>query len=69
MNDNMGAETPSKSTPNNMTDDHVRSDQEEAEIAIERRIIRKQDMHLMPLLFTIYLLSFLDRSNIGSVGI
>jgi hypothetical protein len=68
MNDNIGARTLSRSTPNNMGDDHVRSDQEETEIAIERRIIRKQDTHLMPLLFAIYLLSFLDRSNIGSAG-
>lgn len=32
---------------------------------IEKKVVRKQDWHLMSLLWAIYLLSFLDRSNIG----
>lgn len=68
MTDGVLAGTASKSMPNNAYDDNIRSDHEEIDIAAERRIVRKQDMHLMPLLFAIYLLSFLDRSNIGSVG-
>lgn len=32
---------------------------------VARTIVKKQDRNLMPLLFAVYLLSFLDRSNIG----
>jgi hypothetical protein len=61
-----GGESLSKPMPAATYDGHVRPEQEEIDAAIERKIVRKQDMHLMPLLFAIYLLSFLDRSNIGS---
>ena len=33
---------------------------------IEQRVVRKIDWHLMPLLTALYLLAFLDRSNIGN---
>lgn len=32
----------------------------------ERRLVRKLDLHLLPVLTMLYLLSFLDRSNIGN---
>jgi len=34
--------------------------------AAERRLVRKLDMRLLPVLTMLYLLSFLDRSNIGN---
>ena len=33
---------------------------------IERRIVRKFDFSIMPLVFCLYLVAFLDRSNIGN---
>jgi len=33
---------------------------------IEKRVVRKIDWHLVPLLMALYLLAFLDRSNIGN---
>nr|POE99395.1 putative transporter c11d3.18c [Quercus suber] len=32
----------------------------------ERRIIRKLDFHIMPWIFVLWLLAFIDRSNIGN---
>lgn len=37
--------------------------------AMERRVVRKIDMRLIPLVTAMYLLSFLDRSNIGNAKI
>ncbi|GAA6039589.1 hypothetical protein JCM8097_002200 [Rhodosporidiobolus ruineniae] len=34
----------------------------------EKTIVRKLDWHLMPLLWTLFMLSFLDRSNIGNAN-
>lgn len=36
---------------------------------IEKRVVRKLDWHLVPLLMALYLLAFLDRSNIGNAKI
>jgi sugar phosphate permease len=36
---------------------------------IEKRVRRKLDLHLIPLLSALYLLAFLDRSNIGNARI
>ncbi|KAI4715808.1 MFS general substrate transporter [Aureobasidium sp. EXF-10727] len=36
---------------------------------IEKRVVRKIDWHLVPLLMALYLLAFLDRSNIGNAKI
>ena len=33
---------------------------------IEKRVVRKIDWHVVPLLMALYLLAFLDRSNIGN---
>ncbi|KAF2085514.1 major facilitator superfamily transporter [Saccharata proteae CBS 121410] len=35
----------------------------------EKKILRKMDMHLLPMLALLYLLSFLDRSNVGNAKI
>ncbi|KAK5993513.1 MFS transporter prlL [Cladobotryum mycophilum] len=37
--------------------------------AIEKRVVRKLDFHLVPLVMGLYLLAFLDRSNIGNARI
>jgi hypothetical protein len=31
----------------------------------EKRLVRKMDLHIMPVLTALYLMSFLDRVNIG----
>ncbi|KAM0178521.1 hypothetical protein ACHAPF_003544 [Botrytis cinerea] len=36
---------------------------------MERRVVRKIDRHLMPLIIGLYLLAYLDRSNIGNAKI
>jgi hypothetical protein len=36
---------------------------------LEKRVVRKLDWHLVPLLMVLYLLAFLDRSNIGNAKI
>ncbi|KAK7516126.1 major facilitator superfamily domain-containing protein [Phyllosticta citriasiana] len=36
---------------------------------VEKRVIRKLDLHVVPLLMTLYLLAFLDRSNIGNAKV
>ncbi|ODQ77350.1 hypothetical protein BABINDRAFT_163606 [Babjeviella inositovora NRRL Y-12698] len=35
----------------------------------EKKVLRKMDMHLLPMLAVLYLLSFLDRGNIGNAKI
>jgi hypothetical protein len=35
----------------------------------ERRLVWKCDLHVIPVLFVLYLLSFLDRINIGNANI
>lgn len=42
---------------------------EEVDPQMEQRVRRKLDMHLVPLLSALYLLAFLDRSNIGNARI
>jgi hypothetical protein len=36
---------------------------------MEKRILRKMDIRLIPMLATLYLLAFLDRGNIGNAKI
>jgi hypothetical protein len=33
--------------------------------AAEKKLLRKVDMHVVPILFLLFLLAFLDRTNIG----
>lgn len=42
---------------------------EAGDIELERRVVRKLDLHVVPLVFALFLLSFLDRSNIGNAEI
>ncbi|TFY66688.1 hypothetical protein EVG20_g4407 [Dentipellis fragilis] len=56
------------------THEHASSDLKaeslvETDVAEERRIFRKLDWHLLPFVSLLYLLSFLDRSNIGNAKI
>jgi len=46
-------------------------DQEHHQIdpVLEKRVVRKLDRHIIPLVMTLYLLAFLDRSNIGNARI
>ncbi|KAF2195083.1 MFS general substrate transporter [Zopfia rhizophila CBS 207.26] len=37
--------------------------------ALEKRVVRKLDTHVVPLVMALYLLAFLDRSNIGNARI
>jgi len=39
--------------------------EDEIDPVIEKRVRRKLDTHIVPLLSALYLLAFLDRSNIG----
>lgn len=34
---------------------------------MEKKVVRKLDRHIVPLVMALYLLAYLDRSNIGSV--
>ncbi|KAJ0157981.1 putative transporter, partial [Colletotrichum tanaceti] len=38
----------------------------DADAAVEKKIVRKLDMHIIPLVMLLYLFSFLDRVNIGN---
>ena len=35
--------------------------------ALEARITRKLDLHILPWIFALWLLAFIDRSNIGTL--
>ncbi|KAI0449107.1 major facilitator superfamily domain-containing protein [Xylaria acuta] len=39
------------------------------DFALERRVVRKIDFHLVPLVMSLYLVAFLDRSNIGNAQV
>ena len=36
---------------------------------VERKIIMKTDLHVLPILFVLFLVSFVDRTNIGNAKI
>ncbi|QSZ29145.1 hypothetical protein DSL72_003656 [Monilinia vaccinii-corymbosi] len=62
--------SPSPNLPPN-SDAHL-SEEEKAEIAsprVDRKLVRKLDWTLIPWLCVLYLLAFLDRSNIGNAKI
>lgn len=40
-----------------------------ADADLEKRVLRKQDRHILPWLFGIWLCAFIDRSNIGNARI
>lgn len=47
---------------------HARSNMVEIDPVLEKRVRRKLDRRIVPLVAALYLLAFLDRSNIGYVG-
>ncbi|RDW65576.1 hypothetical protein BP5796_10268 [Coleophoma crateriformis] len=48
---------------------HAKRFEIQTNTAAETRLIRKIDVHLIPILFVMYLFAFLDRVNIGNVKI
>jgi hypothetical protein len=44
----------------------VAADSFETDPALDRRITRKLDFHILPWIFILWLLAFIDRSNIGT---
>ncbi|KAG8745808.1 hypothetical protein FRC11_012961, partial [Ceratobasidium sp. 423] len=44
----------------------VSPDQSEVDLQFETRLIRKMDLHVCPWVMLVYLVSFLDRVNIGN---
>jgi len=44
----------------------VSSQGSEIDLALERRITRRLDFHILPWIFVLWLLAFIDRSNIGN---
>ncbi|KAI0871081.1 major facilitator superfamily domain-containing protein [Hypoxylon argillaceum] len=51
--------------------EHLRPPSPELHIdpVLERRVVRKIDYHLIPLVMSLYLVAFLDRSNIGNAQV
>lgn len=35
---------------------------------LEQRVVRKCDLHVLPVLSVVFMVAFLDRINIGNVG-
>ncbi|KAH8998469.1 major facilitator superfamily domain-containing protein [Lactarius akahatsu] len=56
--------------PEKRSDNSIRSSyNDEADTLQDRKLLRKVDLRLLPILTLLYLLSFLDRSNIGNAKI
>lgn len=51
-----------KSISSEPSSEHV----DQVDAKLERRVRNKVDLHLMPVLFVLLLLAFLDRVNIGN---
>lgn len=45
------------------------ADLDDIDSAAEKRLLRKVDLHVVPALFALFLLAFLDRVNIGNAKI
>ena len=54
-------------TPKDGHQDHVR--EHHIDPAVEKRVVKKLDRTVVPLVMALYLLAFLDRSNIGNARI
>lgn len=61
---NMAQKVATAASPTDLTSSEADIESRQNDV-IEQRVVRKQDRHLMSLLIAVYLLSFLDRSNIG----
>ncbi|KAL2057966.1 hypothetical protein ABVK25_001583 [Lepraria finkii] len=60
---------PEKSSANDEPEAFTQSHQRHVVPEIERRVIRKLDFRVVPLVTALYVLAFLDRSNIGNARI
>ncbi|KAK6188001.1 NADH-dependent flavin oxidoreductase, partial [Pestalotiopsis sp. IQ-011] len=58
-----------KPTPSDFFADGLPLERETLTPAQEAQVVRKLDWNLMPLLFVLYMLAFLDRGNIGNAKI
>lgn len=54
---------------NDSPDSLATSDTVDLDAQAERRLLRKMDFHVYPILFVIYMLSFLDRINLSNARI
>ena len=58
-----------RTSSNDATPEETDSEHGELDPAIDKRLDRKFDLHILPFLFGIWLFSFIDRSNIGNAKI
>lgn len=76
----MDPKTPTEKLATNGKENDATSDSKSVQIAdnyadiyvdpiIEKRILRKLDLHLAPIFMSLYFLSYLNRSNIGNAAI
>ena len=66
--------SPDRPYENNVEKSHIESlrgaeAQYQIDPVVDRRVTRKFDLHILPWLFGIWLLAFIDRSNIGNAKI
>ena len=56
--------------PATLSLDHAETSSEDSSLGYDekmsKKLVRKIDLHILPVLATLYLLSFLDRTNIGN---
>ena len=60
---------PEKNAPEALAVDEVVGGSSIIDPALEKRVLRKLDLNLVTLVSVLYMLSFLDRSNIGNAKI
>ncbi len=58
-----------KETSPSPDESHSESEHQEIDPVAERRLVTKCDLHIIPVLFVLYALSFIDRINIGNASI
>jgi MFS family permease len=58
-----------KETSSSPLGSHFDAEPQEVDAAAEQRLVTKCDLHIIPVLFVLYALSFLDRINIGNAKI
>lgn len=49
--------------------EHFSTHSSKAEKSLERKLLLKLDLHVMPILFLLFLISFVDRSNLANARI
>jgi len=66
----MGVERPATSTSSMELSDHYGSERTTPiDKALEKKLLRKLDLRVVPILWCLFLVSFFDRSNIGNAKI